>query len=408
MKKLLSQDKAPALLIILLTLCSLICIILCFCIKGYSGYDINGHWRITAYALSGYNPYELIGQPAQIDEIGAVPAAFSTVPWGCIFGSIFYAGFLPIKWAHVYVFTFHFVAVVGLLLVLCKRFYGVFSRYHIIVLLLLPFAQFSFMYSLRYGNAGGIICCLLMIAFFLEERHPILSGIFLGMAMMKPQIAGIICIVFLLKKQWKTLFVAAGFVFSGWISTSIVVDVDPLQLLEQTFSSGTAAPTQYLGLLNNLKYADIDSTYIMLINVLIGCFYTVGMYFYMRKHSPIDKDSIFVYIPSCIASVFWIYKNGTDYMILVFVAIFFVLLCMKKALLRRDYLLSILCIVYVEMSRCVVYLGAVLFSDNQFVRDLFKSVDGILLGLIGIYLCSLWIKYEGHEILEEKDAILLA
>ncbi len=405
MKKIELNKKIPGLLIAALLMCLGVCAVLYFYLNGYTKWDITGHWKICRYAIEGYNPYPLIGQPALIESIGKIPEAFSTVPWSCIFGSVFYGGFLPLEAAYVYIYVMHFVSLAALLIVFYKKFKNDFTVKHMIVMMLIPIAHFSFMYSVHFGNAGGIICSFLMIAFLIGKKHPYIAGILLGFAMMKPQIAAVICLVYLFNKQFKTLFTAADIVIAGWAATSIATATNPIDLLLQTLSSGTASSTQYLGLLNNLKYFGVDSKIILLINVAIGCLYTLVLFLYLRKKSVNCADSYFVYVPACIASVFWIYKNGTDYMIIAFAALFFTLLCMNKELKISEYLISIFSIGWLEMSRCFVYLGAMLFKENLFVRDLFKSVDGLVIAFIGVYLCVLWVKHDGESILKELKSV---
>ena len=397
MKKNILEKKSPVLLIAAMLLCAAVCAAVFVILEGYTKGDVRGHWRICRYTLEGLNPYLLIGQPAAIESIGAIPAAFSTVPWSCVFGSIFYAGFLPLEGAYVYIFVMHFVAVAALLLVIYNKYKSALSKKQLAVLLLVPPVHFSFMYSLHFGNAGGIICCMLMTAFLIGKKHPCIAGVLLGFAMMKPQIAAIICLVFLLEKRFKTLFTAAGIVIAGWAATSLAISVNPIDLIKYTLESGTAASTQYLGLLNNLKYFGVDSTLILLMNVAIGCAYTLALYLYLKKKA--RADSVFIFVPACIASVFWIYKNGTDYMILAFAAAFFCLLCMSKRLTVADYIASICSVAWLQMSRCAVYLGVTLFDDNYFVRDIFKSADGLIVAIVGIYLCRLWVKYSGEELI---------
>lgn len=401
MKKFDLKKNMTVLLIAMLSLCFGVCVILFFILDGYTKTDITGHWRICRYAIEGYNPYLLIGQPAQVESIGKIPEAFSTVPWSCIFGSVFYGGFLPLNVAYVYIFVMHFAALAALLVVFYNSFKDNFSAKHFIVMLLIPVAHFSFMYSTHFGNAGGIISCMLMIAFLIGKNHPYIAGVLLGFSMMKPQLSAIICIVYLLNKQFKVLFTAAGIVLAGWAATCIFTSTNPVELLLQTFSSGTAASTQYLGLLNNLKYFGVDSKIILLINVAIGCIYTVSLYAYLRKKTDISSNSLFLYVPACLASTFWIYKNGTDYMIIAFATIFFCLLCLEKKMTFFEYIVSFVSIGWLEMSRCAVYMGAVLFPDNLFVRDLFKSADGLVIAVIGIVLCMFWVKYDGSSIMKK-------
>lgn len=396
----------PKFLTIIMFACLLVSVALFFYLYQTILGDLRGHWPICRYTLEGINPYPLIGQPAAVEAIGTIPPAFSTVPWSCVFGSAFYAGFLPFEWAYTYNFVLHFASLVALMVAIYKTFKDILPKNHMIIALLVPGAHFSFLYSVNYENAGGIICCWLMIAFLIGEKHPYISGILLGFAMMKPQITGIICLVYLLRKQWKQLFTAAAIVIAGWAATCILTSTGPVELLIQTLESGTAAETQYLGLFNNLKYFGVDSTVILLINVAVGGIYTLAVYFWVNKKANLKADSLFAFVPACIASTFWIYKNGTDYMVVAFVALLVCVLYVRNGMSIADYIIAILSIGYLEMSRCAVYLGVVIFEDNLFIRDLFKSGDGLLIAIAGIFVCRLWIKYNGESMFlkAEKEA----
>lgn len=389
--------KMPCMITALFCIFVLICIFLFFYLIGDANYDTIGHWRICKYTLEGYNPYTLIGEPPAIESVGKIPISFSTMPWGCLLGSLFYAGFLPLDWAVVYIFVLHALALLSMTYILLKKYGHLFSKKPFVFLLLLPLSHFSFMYSLILGNAGGIICPMLIISFLIYDDHPYWAGALLAFAMSKPQISAIFCLVFLMKKQWKVLFSAAFIVLLGWLATSAITSTNPVALLSSALSRGTAAATQYLGLLNNLKYFGVDSTLILLLNMAIGAAFVVILSHYLRKNHIDLNTSVFYFIPACIASTFWVYKNGTDYMILSFATLMFCILCYKKAMTATDYLGSFVSIAYLQMSRCIVYVGKILAQDNLFISDLFKSVDGLVLGLVGIYLCRLWVKYNGES-----------
>ncbi|MBE6617233.1 MAG: DUF2029 domain-containing protein [Ruminococcaceae bacterium] len=399
MKQIVNMKTRHLWLILLFSLSALTCLFLYYYIGGYGKYDITGHWRICKYTLEGYNPYLLTGLDPVIESVGTIPHGFSTVPWGCVFGSIFYGGFLPLEWAVVYVYVLHFLTVAVLIGVLLKKFAHIFQSSTAIILFFIPLSHFSFMYSVHYGNAGAIICCLLIIALLIYEDNPWLAGILFGLSLMKPQISAIFCLVFLFKKQWKVLLVSFSIVFSGWGATALITKTNPLTLLLQTFDKGTASGGQYLGLFNNLKYFGIDSKIILMMNMVVGiCFVTI-LYYHILNKSLQTNNSLFCFVPACIASTFWFYKNGTDYMILAFATLFFCILFLKANMVFKDCIGALFAIGYLQMSRCLVYLGIICFEDNLFVRDLFKSFDGLILGILGIYLCHSWKKYNGEAFL---------
>lgn len=205
------------------------------------------------------------------------------------------------------------------------------------------------------------------------------------------------CLVYLLNRKWKPLFLAAGIDIAGWIATGILTDTGIVTLLKETFSSGTASGEQYLGLLSFLLSFGWEKSLILILNVIIGIGYTLVLWLYLKKSCALEENALILYAPACIASTFWIYKNGTDYLILAFAAAFFVLLGIREQVSKRDFWICVLGTAYLEMSRCAVYLGVVLLEETSWGRNLVKSIDGFILGIVGVILCRLWVKYYGRN-----------
>lgn len=376
--------------------CLVVCVILYF-YMGYSAYDVKGHWRICRYTLLGYDPFPLIGKKAILDSVGRIPKGFSTVPWSCTLGNVFYGGFLPVTLAKIYIWVLHFVVYGVTAVVIWRKFGAYLKRKELLLLVLLIGAHFSFMYSLRFGNAGAIICCLIILSICIVDTHPWLSGICIGLAMTKPQIAAIICLVYLLNWKWKPLVIGAVMDLAGWAATGIITKTSPFLLLKETFSSGTASDKQYLGLLSVMQAFGWNKTVILILNVMIGILYTILLWRYLKKRVQPEACRWLLYAPACIASTFWIYKNGTDYLILVYAAACFLILCLKQELKRKDFWIALFSMGYLQMSRCLVYAGVLLVGETSWGRDLFKSIDGLLLGIAGVILCRLCSRYLKKE-----------
>lgn len=390
--------KKFIILISLLGICIITCTVLYF-ILGYTAYDLKGHWRICKYTLLGENPFLLIGKKALTRSVGKIPKGFSTVPWSCVFGGLFYGSFLDLEDAKTYIWLLHFTAYLAVAVVVYRRLRNTYSNKVILLLVLLVGSHFSFMYSLRFGNAGAIICCLIVMSICMLEDHPWIAGIFMGFAMMKPQIAMIVCFAYLLNRKWMPLFVAAAIDISGWICTSIVTHTSPFELLKGTFSKGTVSNLQYLGLLSFLQNYGMNRNVVLLLNIFIGILFTYILWYYLKKRCKVPKDALILYAPSCAASTFWVYKNGTDYLILAFVAAFFVVMIMKNKMEKSDFTWVLLSVVFLEMSRCAVYFGILLGGKSEAARNMIKSIDGFLIAFVTIILCVLWKKYESNKVL---------
>lgn len=395
----LQNEKRKRYIIILLLLvcCAATDIFLYFYLGGYSAYDLKGHWKISAYTLKGYDPFSLIGQPAIIESIGKIPKGFSTVPWSCVFGNVFYPGFLTLAQAKIYIWILQWVILAVTAGVIYHKLTDYCNKKVCILLISMMGVHFSFMYSLHYGNIGSIICCLLIMVIFLADSNPYISGILLGFAMMKPQIAALVCLILLVNRKWKSLLIGAVIDFAGWGATCVVTNTKPLVLLKETFTYGMKSDKQYLGLLTLMENFHWGKNWILLLNVVIGIAYSSILWHYLKTNCDLNKNELILYAPACVASTFWIYKNGTDYMILAYVAACFGILCMKSVLSKRDFWISLWCIAYLEMSRCVVYIGIMISKNTGYGRNLCKSIDGFFLGTIGIILCILWVKYKKWE-----------
>lgn len=379
-------------------LCLAINIVLYFYI-GYIQYDLQGHWRICAYSLAGYNPFPLIGKEAALSEIGRIPEGFSTVPWACIFGNVFYPGFLPMNIAAVYIWVLHFAVLfftAWLIFGMCRDQLQVEEK---LTIIFLAAGQFSFMYSLVHGNNGAVISMLLIDVVLLCRKHPWIAGILLGIALMKPQISAIVCVVFLLNKQWKPLVPAGLMTILGYAATSVATGTAPSELLKGCLESGTASDLQYLGLFSFLAGLSVNRTVVLLINMITGVLYTVILWKYAadRVETAHCRYPAAAFMPAFVASTFWMYKNGTDYQLLSFVSIFLFLLITERTAEKQEFRGGILMILYFQMSRCIVYIAQVIISDSAFARYVFKGADGLLLAVGGIVFCRMWIRFENRQ-----------
>ena len=132
-------------------------------------------------------------------------------------------------------------------------------------------------------------------------------------------------------------------------------------------------------------------------NMLIGILFTGGSWLYLKKKGSAEADSLILYAPACAASTFWMYKNGTDYLILAFVAAFFIWLCLEKKISTKHFVLSAGCIFYLEMSRCAVYFLIMVGGKTAAIRNMAKSADGFLIAVAAMILCRFWCVYRTKE-----------
>jgi hypothetical protein len=110
--------------------------------------------------------------------------------------------------------------------------------------LLLPCAMFLAWAGLRTGISNGQFTLLILgfglLAFMFEEKRPLVGGVFLALALMKPHIGGAFLLWALLTKRWKMSMVACVLMGLG-------VGIFSLRLMESPLESVRA----YLGVLQH-------------------------------------------------------------------------------------------------------------------------------------------------------------
>jgi hypothetical protein len=109
---------------------------------------------------------------------------------------------------------------------------------------LLPCAMFLAWAGLRTGLANGQFTLLVigfgLLAFLFEEKRPLVGGLFLALALMKPHIGGVFLLWALFTKRWRMTTVACALMGLG-------VCVYALRLMESPF----AAVRDYLSVLQH-------------------------------------------------------------------------------------------------------------------------------------------------------------
>lgn len=389
------EGRRPAWPLILLLLCAAASAAAYLYLGGYIAYDLRGHWALCAYTLRGVDPLPLIGGPAALPEIGAIPAGFSTMPWAAVPSNVFYAGFLPLQAASRYIWCLHPAAALVTAWTLLRALRGRTDRLTLAAAALAPAAHFSMWYSLHFGNAGGVIACLLVTAVLLVDAHPILAGLLIGLSMTKPQVSAVICLAFLLNRKYKTLLTGAALSVAGWAAMSLLTGTGPAALVREALNAGVASDGQYLGLFSGLAFLGVPRLLVLLLSALAGMAYAVLLGLRVRRTVPGDTPEAraLSYVPAFVASVFWFYKNGTDYAALALPAILLILLWGAERLSRRDAALALALIAFFEMSRLLASFGMTFFASDSLPGHLVKTAEGLLAMAAGLLTLRLWEKH---------------
>ena len=261
------------------------------------------------------------------------------------------------------------------------------------LILLLPPAHFSFMYALWWGNKGAFLCMFLIDAIIIARRHPYSAGFLLALAMSKPQIAGIVCLMFLLRGHYKALTTGAVIDLALWFAASVIMKTSMLNLLSLCLNVGVNRKTQYLGVMAMIQYYGAGRNTAIIMSVVTGIIYMLMLYVYFRKNIRSSRVLEFLaYVPACVASTVWMFKNGCDLLILVYPAAFAVIMCMWRGLSGKDFAALLVIIAFMMLSRCMVYFGIVIIDSSDFFRDAYKCFESVMLMAAGVILCRMCVK----------------
>ncbi|MBD3879581.1 MAG: DUF2029 domain-containing protein [Quinella sp. 1Q5] len=325
-------------------------------------FDFHGQWALCAYTLHGIDPYAITGLASPtIKELGIIPAAWSTTPWGLILGNFFYPGFLSLEHAIIYFLIMNFFFLMIMAHFLTKHFY--------FTLKALPAFLASFLISTHFGNAGAVICCMLILSCLLAEEKPILSGVLLSLAMIKPQVALPICFALLLRKNLKALIVAAVIDLSAWGIAALLTNQTPLTLLTEFLSVDTGGGTAFAGLFTLAFQENLSLA--MGLSMLAGVVF-VWLTFKDEKY--------FWACPACLATTFFAYSFHNEFFILVLPA----LLCIKLARTKSLWLAAF---VFMAIAPYVLFLlMKAFFPDSLTVFWLSRTIFAIVLIVIGFLI----------------------
>lgn len=267
--------------------------------------DLKVQREFCAYVLNGFDPYVYRGaENPPAPGLGLIGNGFHASPWGSFLGNLFYPGYLNYEQSRTY-----FIIISSLILILVScviyREAKKFSKDLAVIALLLSITSIDFLVSVHMGNAGFAISSLIIIAYIFCDEHPYLSGIFLGIAMIKPQSALLFCLAFLMMKKFVPLIIAGVIDILAWLGTSLLVNKGMIELLREFFLSPEHAGMPNAGLFSLCFENQYHS---IVLSMITGIIFVILLYTFMPKKIP----NCFKFFPFCIASSFWCYSYVYD------------------------------------------------------------------------------------------------
>jgi glycosyl transferase family 87 len=115
------------------------------------------------------------------------------------------------------------------------KFFQPHAAFRSILLPILMFASWWGAHTLVEFSLAALV--LSMAAMMLAERRPVMSGVYLGLALMKPQMALPVLLWMLFTSRWKSIAAAAAIVATGTAIYCARVAANPISVVQHLFAN---------------------------------------------------------------------------------------------------------------------------------------------------------------------------
>ena len=252
--------------------------------------------------------------------------------------------------------------------------------------LILSLLSADFMLSLYICNAGGMITAFILIAWLICDEHEYLSGVLLGFAMVKPQVAAIVCLVFLMMRKFKPLIVAAAIDLSAWVAVSVMTHKGMLELLRLFLFSPNRGENSFV-IFRGIFTCLFEPMTAIAASMLFGILFV----YCLHRFLPDNMPEMFKIYPAFVAITFWCYSTVNDSYVLIVPA----LVCVYLMLIT---------------DKVVWFLSAIYCSYGTIIRSVIKRVMSAERNLqitvyeVGLIILSVIICLELRRIYSEAKS----
>ena len=172
----------------------------------------------------------------------------------------------------------------------------------------------AFCTTIGVGNYGVIVVALLLGAYQADEAgYPVLSGLLMGVALLKPQLAGPFLLIALMRGRFRSLAAAATYLIVATTAIWAISRTDPVRMLLQAVRmAGTYAGTTN-GLLTPVLNIGIPYRLAAPLTAIVCLAIFTPLLYYYRERSPMLLFAI-----AAVLSRLWTYNLNTSNLILVF------------------------------------------------------------------------------------------
>jgi hypothetical protein len=262
------------------------------------------------------------------------------MPWSYVIGNLFVPGFFPL---HVALW-WEVIITLALFVWMGIRIYHMIIRQHAaffaVLVTALCFAQYGYLPNFTFLNPSFFVIPLIVLGVLYGAPlpvksnrnnswmhcgcHEIISGCLLGIALMKPQMAALFFIPFLIRKQIIPLVIGTLWVIVPWLFMSWLYGENPFTYLSYYLSPALHIGIKinnYMGLLDPLIKSCENPSIAHLIQVAFFAMLATFLCWRFRK-----AQNIVIFAIPAVFSTLWTYSTATNLPVL---AILIIAACMS-------------------------------------------------------------------------------
>ncbi len=303
--------------------------------NGPGQVDLHYRWQELHYVMRGKNPYDvafardgaahtvqpvkqsLIVRDSQADPDLGVPIGVIYPPWAYPTELLFFSQ--PTRDSEAIFYAA--VMAAGLVFVFWWTRSQVAGRLSIarIAVPLAVMAAASWVSGIVAGNNPLVIIPLLMLCYVaLQHKKKPLAGVALGMALMKPSLAGPFLLVLLLRHRWMALATTVGYVALASLLTWYLTATSPIEMLNQMFAASRQWTGVGFGPLQYLISAGVRAQSATVITAIVVSAVGAGALWAIREGSLLAQFAL-----AAIVARFWSYHLFYDDAVIIFALVFF-------------------------------------------------------------------------------------
>jgi Glycosyltransferase family 87 len=168
--------------------------------------------------------------------------------------------------------------------------------------------------TIGVGNYPVIVVALLVGAYQAEQAdRPILSGLLMGLALLKPQLAGPFLLVALVRGRFRTLIAAVIYVIAATIAVWVISGIDPVRMLGQSLRMTEVYASTTAGLLTLVLDLGVAYRLAATVTAIVCLAIFTPMLWYYR-----DRSLMLLFAIAAVTSRLWTYNLNTSNLMLIF------------------------------------------------------------------------------------------